>query len=150
MSLGSRIRQARKERGIRSQKALAELLRVDRAAVNQWENDRTVPEARRMPDLARVLGVTQDWLATGRGPKYPADESPAGSCDGKAARDDSAVLDRSALVACLEVYLEVLEARKLAWSPAQKAKRFMIVFERTMGRGRIDRGLISEAIDMLS
>lgn len=67
VSLGSRIKEARLAAGFTSQKALGKAMNVERATVSLWEKDRHVPEAWRMPILAEKLGVSIDWLSTGKG-----------------------------------------------------------------------------------
>lgn len=70
MSLAKRIRTARIARGL-SQAELAEQMNVTRSACSQWELLRgaTVPRGRRIEQLAVILGVTVEWLTTGREPR---------------------------------------------------------------------------------
>ncbi len=69
MSISARIRQARKDADI-SQSSLAGMLGVTRSACSQWESAQgTAPRRERMEQLAGVLGVSYEWLATGRKPK---------------------------------------------------------------------------------
>lgn len=67
MPIGTRIRQARLAAGI-SQTRLAELMGVTRSACSQWESRDagTAPRLRRLADIARWLGVSYAWLATGQ------------------------------------------------------------------------------------
>jgi transcriptional regulator with XRE-family HTH domain len=65
MTLGARIRTARQAAGL-SQSRLAELMGVTRSACSQWEADTgTAPRRQRLERLARLLGVSYSWLATG-------------------------------------------------------------------------------------
>lgn len=60
MDLGERIKRWRKARGL-TRRQLADLLGVTAAAVHQWEStgpDRTLPLARRLPDIAKVFGLS--------------------------------------------------------------------------------------------
>lgn len=68
MTLGMRIRMARRKMGI-SQEALAQLVGVSRSAVANWESTRTntYPSTERLQRLARETGVSYEWLGTGRG-----------------------------------------------------------------------------------
>jgi transcriptional regulator with XRE-family HTH domain len=69
MNINARLRQARKAAGI-SQSRLAAILGVTRSACSQWESDNgTVPRNERLLELASLLGVSYEWLATGRKPK---------------------------------------------------------------------------------
>ena len=66
MSIGSRIKQARQAAGI-SQAELAEAMGITRSACSQWESDLgTGPRRERLERLASELGVTYQWLATGK------------------------------------------------------------------------------------
>ena len=69
MSISARIRQARQDAGI-SQSRLAGMLGVTRSACSQWESTGgTAPRRERLEQLATLLGVSYEWLATGRKPK---------------------------------------------------------------------------------
>ena len=65
MSINARVRQARKAAGI-SQSRLAQILGVTRSACSQWESAQgTTPRRERLEQLASLLGVSYEWLATG-------------------------------------------------------------------------------------
>lgn len=67
MTLGTRIRKARLAAGI-SQANLADLMGITRSACSQWESDHgTAPRRDRLERLAKLLGVSYVWLATGEG-----------------------------------------------------------------------------------
>lgn len=67
MGIHDRIREAREQAGI-SQTELARLLGVTRSACSQWESTGgTAPRRERLEQLAQLLGVSFEWLATGRG-----------------------------------------------------------------------------------
>lgn len=65
MSIGERISELRKEKNL-SQGQLAELLDVTRQAVSKWENDQSAPDTIKLIQLADVLDVDVEYLATGR------------------------------------------------------------------------------------
>lgn len=67
MTLGEKIQELRKKQGI-SQDALAEQLEVSRQAVSKWERDEAVPETDKIIRLARLFGVTTDYLLTEEDP----------------------------------------------------------------------------------
>lgn len=46
-------------------------LGVSDAAVYQWETGVTLPNAKRLPEIARLYGCTVDELLTGNGPTSP-------------------------------------------------------------------------------
>ena len=66
MTLGERIREARKRAGM-SQELLAERMEVSRQAVAKWESGRSAPSAERLYRLAEVLGTTPQHLLQGDG-----------------------------------------------------------------------------------
>ena len=67
MAIHDRIREAREQAGV-SQTELARLLNVTRSACSQWESAHgTAPRRERLEQLAQLLGVSFEWLATGRG-----------------------------------------------------------------------------------
>ncbi|HEX7029637.1 MAG TPA: helix-turn-helix transcriptional regulator [Gammaproteobacteria bacterium] len=79
MAIHDRIREAREQAGI-SQTELARLLGVTRSACSQWESaGGTAPRRERLEQLAALLGVSFEWLATGRGGAgmAPAETDPA-------------------------------------------------------------------------
>ena len=61
MALGDRIRKARLARNL-TQGEVAASMGVSRPTETQWENGTHQPETGKMPDLAKVLGVSIDWL----------------------------------------------------------------------------------------
>ncbi|MBQ4607271.1 MAG: helix-turn-helix transcriptional regulator, partial [Clostridia bacterium] len=61
MKLSEKIYYCRKKAGL-SQDALAERMDVSRQAISKWENGEAVPETGKLPGLAKVFGVTIDWL----------------------------------------------------------------------------------------
>ena len=61
MTLGHRIQQKRKEKGL-SQEKLGEQLNVSRQTVYKWENDQTIPELNNLIEMAELLDVRVGWL----------------------------------------------------------------------------------------
>ncbi len=61
MTIGEKIRQARKHCGL-SQEQLAEKLCVSRSAVAKWETEKGMPDIENLKQLSRILGVTLDQL----------------------------------------------------------------------------------------
>ena len=64
-TLGNRISQLRKEKGL-TQEELAQQLDVSPQAVSKWENDLTCPDISSLPKLAQILGVSVDTLLSGK------------------------------------------------------------------------------------
>ena len=69
-TIGKRISSLRKAMGMK-QEELAERLDVSGQAVSKWENDQTCPDIGLLPRLARVFGVTTDYLLTGEQEQEP-------------------------------------------------------------------------------
>ena len=61
MTLGEKLRQARRKSGL-SQEQLAERMSVSRSAVAKWETDKGLPDVGNLKVLARLLGVSVDYL----------------------------------------------------------------------------------------
>lgn len=49
----------------------AKLIGVTAEAVRKWLDAETMPETKRIPGMARMLGVNGEWLLTGTGPMRP-------------------------------------------------------------------------------
>ena len=71
MKLNEKIYFCRKRSGF-SQEALAEQVGVSRQAVSKWETGESQPEVGKLLTLARVFGVTTDWLLSEEEPGYDA------------------------------------------------------------------------------
>ena len=71
MTLGQRIQELRKEKGL-SQEGLGEQLGVSRQAVSRWEMDGAVPEVDKLIAMSRIFGVSlNDLLQVEEGPSGP-------------------------------------------------------------------------------
>lgn len=73
---GYRIRQMRKNKGV-SQKDLAKTVGVSQASITYWESDANEPAGGNLLALARAMGVTPDWLISGRGDPSGPELEPA-------------------------------------------------------------------------
>lgn len=94
--LADRIRLARRSAKL-SQSELAESLDVAASAVAQWESPHgTSPRIEKFPALAAAVGVTVEWLLTGRGgkrrPRSSDDHAPAITPDSFARDEDEEML----------------------------------------------------------
>lgn len=65
MSIGQRIGELRRGYGY-SQEYIAEKLNVSRQAVSKWEQDLSAPDTYNLIALAELLGVSVEYLATGK------------------------------------------------------------------------------------
>ena len=61
MKLGEKLQQLRRQSGL-SQEQLASQLTVSRQAVSKWELDETMPDTDNVVQLARLFGVSCDYL----------------------------------------------------------------------------------------
>lgn len=66
MSIGFRIKEARKYRGI-SQDKLAEILGVSRGVITNIEHEKTEPSLLVLNAICEVLEVKKEWVLTGEG-----------------------------------------------------------------------------------
>ena len=67
MKMQERIRRARRKAGL-SQAALADLVKVRRSAVSNWESAKAVlPSMQNLVAIAQACRVSIEWLGTGRG-----------------------------------------------------------------------------------
>lgn len=55
------IRECRKRIGL-SQNELSKILNVDQTAVSMWETGKSMPQASKLPQIAKILGCTVDEL----------------------------------------------------------------------------------------
>jgi transcriptional regulator with XRE-family HTH domain len=62
--LGRRIAALRKEKGY-TQEKIGDLLKVTPQAISKWEQGNAFPDTLLLPPLARLLGVSIDYLLTG-------------------------------------------------------------------------------------
>ena len=75
MTLGERIAHYRKQQRL-SQELLSQQLGVSRQSVSKWERDESMPEAEKLPHLAKALGVSLDLLLTGEEGEAPKPAEP--------------------------------------------------------------------------
>ena len=61
MTLGEKIKKARKEHGL-SQEQFAEKLCVSRSAVAKWETDKGTPDIENLKAISSLLNVSIDYL----------------------------------------------------------------------------------------
>lgn len=82
MTAGERIYQCRKKKKL-SQEYVATILGVSRQAVSKWENDLSVPDTVNYINLAKIFGVSVEYLAFGEGDGPSGEKisiSEGGSC----------------------------------------------------------------------
>ncbi len=61
MTLGEKIKEARKQCGL-TQEQLAEKMLVSRSAIAKWESDKGLPDVQNLKTLSRLLNVSVDYL----------------------------------------------------------------------------------------
>jgi len=62
--VGERIRQRREQAGLR-QRDIADALQLSAQVVAKWERGENAPDIGVLPQLARLLGISTDWLLAG-------------------------------------------------------------------------------------
>lgn len=75
MTLGEKLRAARKRAGL-TQEQLAGKLLVSRQAVTKWESDRGLPDVENLKQLSKLLGVSVDYLLQADGMEVPVLREP--------------------------------------------------------------------------
>lgn len=80
MTLGQRIQELRKQKGL-SQEKLGEALGVSRQAVSKWEGDNGIPELDTLIAMSRLFEVTVGQLLGIEEPQAHPEEEPAGKAD---------------------------------------------------------------------
>lgn len=75
MKLNEKILYCRKKAGL-SQEALAEKLGVSRQAVSKWETAEATPDVGKLAPMARVFGVSIDWLLSDEEPQPESSQAP--------------------------------------------------------------------------
>ena len=74
MKMPERIRRARRKVDL-SQAGLAERLHVQRSAISNWESASDIqPSLQNLIAIAKVCGISFEWLGTGRGVMCPGAE----------------------------------------------------------------------------
>lgn len=61
MTLGEKLKEIRKRFGL-SQEQLAGIMNVSRQAITKWETDGGIPDVSNLQELAKVFGITIDYL----------------------------------------------------------------------------------------
>lgn len=85
MTIGQRIAQLRKERGM-SQEELGEAMGVSRQAISKWESDAALPEVEKLIALSRLFSIPVGQLLGVEEPA-PEQEAQAGADAGEAPGD---------------------------------------------------------------
>ena len=65
-TIANRIALARKKRGL-SQELLAERMNISRGACGHCERGKALPSTEHLTELAPILNIRLEWLATGKG-----------------------------------------------------------------------------------
>ena len=74
MTAGERIYQCRKKKKL-SQEYVATVLGVSRQAVSKWENDLSVPDTMNYINLAKIFGVSVEYLVFGEEENATAEDN---------------------------------------------------------------------------
>ena len=64
MTLGEKIKRLREDKKY-SQEELADLLKVHAVTISKWESGIQEPRAKRLNDIAKIFGVTSEYLLEG-------------------------------------------------------------------------------------
>ncbi len=75
-TFGSRLRYARTAKRL-TQQQVADQLGINRVNISTWESDETRPETSRIPEIVRVLGISESWLFSAQGEPPEKIDKPA-------------------------------------------------------------------------
>lgn len=144
-TLAHRIRQARRARNM-TQAQLAAAMGVSRPAASQWESrtSPSAPETHRIERIAEVLGVSADWLLTGKGEMIP---------DIEGAPIPGGALDRNLLYRVTVALESHLVAEGMELDPVDKGETLLAVYDWAEAEGApeiIDIRRISSLLRRLS
>ncbi|MBD5149654.1 MAG: helix-turn-helix domain-containing protein [Oscillibacter sp.] len=117
MTIGQRVAQKRKERGL-SQEALGETLGVSRQSVYKWESDSALPEIDKLIALSKLFNVTVGWLLGVEEPASPGENRE------KTARPDGSENEPGELTETQLKMVEEIVDRYLAAQPSPKKRRW--------------------------
>lgn len=73
MARWNRIQEAMAQAGLTTQTELARALEIKQPSVSAWATGEASPSLESMVRLAEISGMCLEYLAVGRGPRYPAD-----------------------------------------------------------------------------
>lgn len=108
MSLSSRLKTLLDENPSKTQAGLARATGAKPASISDWVNDRTKSiNSKYLTHAANYLGVSSDWLATGKGPKHSMELSGTGTIGSFSA---SATLDAYKRPSLMEALAEISKA----------------------------------------
>ncbi len=82
MKIHEKIQHSRKNAGM-SQEMFAEKLGVSRQSVSKWETGTAAPDLDNLVAIARLFGVTTDWLLMDDAPEVPAEPIIISDCQKK-------------------------------------------------------------------
>lgn len=114
MTLGNRLNQLRKDKGL-SQQAFAAMLDTSSGYISEIEQGKKMPGSEFLISLWRVFGVDLNWFLTGE--------------EKEAAGKNEIEYDRELLIQAIKVMEECLARKGLELDPAKKAKVAVKLFE---------------------
>ena len=74
MTFGDRLIKALKDKSL-SQKDLADMMQIRRTSITDWKQGKTFPLADTAVKIATILGVTVEYLVTGKPPSGLSEDS---------------------------------------------------------------------------
>ncbi len=103
-TIGSRIREARKEKGF-TQEELAKKVEVSKNYIYLIESGRENPGKKAVRDIAKTLGVTDHWILDGISSKIPPENESAAYVDELLGPEENPVYDL--IKAIMKTYTEL-------------------------------------------
>ncbi len=103
-TIGGRIREARKEKGY-TQEELAKKVEVSKNYIYLIESGREKPGKKAVRDIAKILGVTEEWILDGMSTKTPPESESAAYVDELLGQEENPVYDL--IKAIMKTYTEL-------------------------------------------
>lgn len=137
MTLGTRLNQIRKDKGL-SQQAFAAMLDTSSGYISEIEQGKKMPGSEFLLSLWRVFGVDLNWFLTGE--------------EKEAAAKNEIEYDRELLIQAIKVMEECLARKGMELNPAKKGKVAVKLFENLKKSGAASENLEMierEAVELL-
>lgn len=120
--IGQRIKTSRIEKGL-TQEELGEKLGLDKGTVSKMERGENAPTAKTLIALKKILGVSTDWILTGKGLKHPLEiDTDDEVGQGLLEMINDLLSNQSALIKVLSFFFEY-KAKNLATFYKKKNKK---------------------------
>ncbi len=125
MSLGNKLLNLRKEKGL-SQEEVAEKLNVSRQTVSKWETDQSTPDFDKILPLCELYGISSDELLTGKtSDKKSEDDGKVSNVEN--VRNRAKYIGVSVMLYCLAVAWIMVSIPVFKMNPIVSSAAFILI-----------------------